>query len=809
MSIEGGAVRLTTTSENVSLRRRFDIADLRGDRVRVSVRVRTDSPAATAALTLFQTSPTPNYSDVATARSTGASSWRTIEAVADVDPASLEAEIALAVQGQGSAWFDDITVEDLGRSPRPIAATLSGVQIGNLITLARAATLVRYRHPSDQAAELDWNAFLPEAIRRVLQASGSTSLTSVLRDVFAPIAPAIEFDTRRVDPSLAPPLGAGSHLARWRHLGFASGFHYPYTGWREGRDVDLSKLELTQPVTNPDVARCRRARLVGVGNSVGTGRASLFVSFFRAGHQNKRVEAPLNADLHEVGVDAEIPSDTYSVKLGLKISGQASMELRSMSFVCDNAVTVRADLKRTTWQKDDGWDDLYELRATTCDSRDCLVVSRIPFDKSFLPSRDVLNAEIGNGIWLHMPLAVWSDGTRTYPVSEDIHHDVRSAMSDLENRLATIISAWGVASLFYPDFSDQHIDWSAELPRALSDAAGASSAKQLHSALARLIAKLHDNHATVVHPALPINGILPVMLRRFGNELVVVGTVTEYIKTLPVGAQVVNIDGLPATQAYDDMYTRVSAATSSWAEIFIPYWLTLGPQGTLSTLRVRTENGHETDVLLPHLPRSTYDDLIRELRPTSGTQLSTGVYYVDLQGLTAEQWQSMLPSLQHSRAIILDERGVPTGVALTVLGHFIDHAVDSPTWQNPLLESGGYQTTHWEVSPALPRLRAQLIVLTDGRVTSYGETILQIIHDNHLATLVGESSGGTNGNIAEASLPGGFTMHFTGIRVPLSDGTAIQGKGIVPDHVVHPTLQGVRAGRDEILMAAVALAKTL
>ena len=124
-----------------------------------------------------------------------------------------------------------------------------------------------------------------------------------------------------------------------------------------------------------------------------------------------------------------------------------------------------------------------------------------------------------------------------------------------------------------------------------------------------------------------------------------------------------------------------------------------------------------------------------------------------------------------------------------------------------MLESGSFQTSHWEICPSLPRLHAQLIVLTDGRVTSFGETILQMIHDNHLATEDKKPSGGTNGNIAEAILPGGFVLHFTGMRVPLSDGTAIQGNGFVPDHLVHPTLQGVRAGRDDVLMAAVALAE--
>jgi len=84
-----------------------------------------------------------------------------------------------------------------------------------------------------------------------------------------------------------------------------------------------------------------------------------------------------------------------------------------------------------------------------------------------------------------------------------------------------------------------------------------------------------------------------------------------------------------------------------------------------------------------------------------------------------------------------------------------------------------------------------------------------MVRDNHLATLIGETSAGTNGNLKTVPLPGGFSMRFTGMRVLLSDGTALQGKGIVPDLVVHPTLEGVRAGHDEILEVAIAYAKKL
>jgi len=96
--------------------------------------------------------------------------------------------------------------------------------------------------------------------------------------------------------------------------------------------------------------------------------------------------------------------------------------------------------------------------------------------------------------------------------------------------------------------------------------------------------------------------------------------------------------------------------------------------------------------------------------------------------------------------------------------------------------------------------------LIDGRAASAAETFLQIVHDNHLGMFIGETSSGTNGNPNVFPLPGNFAVRFTGIRVPFHDGTALQGRGIVPDEVVSSTFEGIRAGRDEILNAAIAIA---
>jgi C-terminal processing protease CtpA/Prc len=102
-----------------------------------------------------------------------------------------------------------------------------------------------------------------------------------------------------------------------------------------------------------------------------------------------------------------------------------------------------------------------------------------------------------------------------------------------------------------------------------------------------------------------------------------------------------------------------------------------------------------------------------------------------------------------------------------------------------------------------------VVVLTDGQSMSAVETFLQIFRDNHLGYVVGEPSGGTNGDMNTFTVPGGFLLRFTDLRVTGFDGTAIQGRGIVPDQVVHPTLEGVRAGRDEVLEAGIAAARRL
>jgi C-terminal processing protease CtpA/Prc len=72
------------------------------------------------------------------------------------------------------------------------------------------------------------------------------------------------------------------------------------------------------------------------------------------------------------------------------------------------------------------------------------------------------------------------------------------------------------------------------------------------------------------------------------------------------------------------------------------------------------------------------------------------------------------------------------------------------------------------------------------------------------AKVIGSTTAGADGNVSQIPLPGGLNSMISGIGVFYPDKRPTQRVGIVPDIEVKPTIAGIRAGRDELLDAAMA-----
>jgi C-terminal processing protease CtpA/Prc len=71
------------------------------------------------------------------------------------------------------------------------------------------------------------------------------------------------------------------------------------------------------------------------------------------------------------------------------------------------------------------------------------------------------------------------------------------------------------------------------------------------------------------------------------------------------------------------------------------------------------------------------------------------------------------------------------------------------------------------------------------------------------AIVVGSTTAGADGDVSLIHLPGQLSTLISGLGVFYPDHRPTQRVGIVPDIVVMPTIQGIAAGRDEVLESAV------
>lgn len=800
-------------SGEVTVRRKLDVSAMRGRRIRIRSRVRTEGSTASSAratLTFTTSNVLPSYRDTVSTNSVSSGSWRDIQAVIDVPLESLVGQVVIVFRGPGTAWFDDVEIATIGSIPPVNTVELSQQQLINLAAFSRAAALIRYLHPSDQAADLDWNAFFPAAIQRILLASPQGDLASLLTAVFKEVAPTVAFTSAggSVAPSV-PPRGKDVRLVRWRRHGF--GNSPPFSAYRDGRDPDSASATASTRLHLDRSKTCKRISVRVTGKRLpGPGKALSFVRVLLPAIKRQDSSEPLRETPGDVILGAEIPGNTWDVEVGLRVEGRSGATIDRMSFSCDGSPYEPVDLASHQWRYTD-FTELYTWNISKCDGNPCAKLER-NVDDVFDAERDLLKSDIGHGITIHLPLAVWSDGRGTLPIVDARQPLNEFTIDDVPTRLAAIAAAWGTLSIFYPYFADQHTDWSTALPAALREAAAAHSPRDTHVALSHLVAHLRDNHGKVSHPAASTAGTLPLTFRRFGDRIIVNGGLAEYLKDIPVGSELVEIGGRHARKAYDHVATQISAATEGLREYMTLLRMGMGYLGAFMPLRIRGRDGHVTAHVLPFVSDDLYAPVNREPRPANGAELIPGVYYLDLGTLQTAAWEKLLPVIARARAIILDFRGYVNGTTIEMMSHLANQELRSPIWETPVVPNVGnhrYSTGYWEIRPQAPRLAAKIIGLIDARAMSSVETILQIFFENKLGTLVGETTGGTNGNIAIADMPGGFNVRFTAVRASSADGSTVQGHGFDPDHVVHPSLEGVQAGRDEVLEVGLATAKQL
>jgi C-terminal processing protease CtpA/Prc len=427
-----------------------------------------------------------------------------------------------------------------------------------------------------------------------------------------------------------------------------------------------------------------------------------------------------------------------------------------------------------------------------------------------------IKLDLGQGLTAWIPVALYVDSRGTLPHASAAKSDERSAVkptwsaNDRGTRLGDVIVAWNVFQHFYPYFDVVGSEWLAELPRALQMAAADEDEAAFTETLKRLVAALHDGHGRV-NKAGVISGFLPLQWDWVEGELVITAAASSATALLSPGDAVIKIDGKSAADALSASEALISGATPQWIRFRGLQELIRGASGGMVNLEIESagDRGKTKSVTL------RFESAVppAEPRPEMIAELEAGIYYIDIARVSEAIFRSALARLETARGIIFDFRGYPGNIGPNFLAHLTATPMTSAQWHVPWVLRPDRQDMQferrgeWNLMPVRPLLTAKKAFITDGRAISYAESCMGIVEAYKLGAIVGAPTAGTNGNVNPFTLPGGYTVAWTGMKVLKHDGSQHHGVGIVPTIPVSRTRAGVAAGRDEFLERAIAAVK--
>lgn len=729
-------------------------------------------------------------------------------------------------------------------------------EIDNLYTFARLYGYVRYFHPSDEAACIDWERFAIYGAQKSAHSKSNKELRDNLLAIFRPIAPTVQvfLKDEQVTFDQSVLLVASKEAYRaiaWQHsgvgLGDPAGLYKSARTYRPLQNkaparsfAPLSRYHDATPYRNKEFIFRGRLKVSGEEGSghlfVRVDKSDKKMGFF----DNMGNRPVLQGDWATYEIKGRVDADAQGINFGVFLSGKGALQFDDMSLqikegsewkeVYANAFSDE-ELNKAPQSLvgNTGPKASYAITVEQDKAADQKYVSIRSREEEQKKSKEhttlfaqapqvgeFLEKEIGSGLKAIVPLALYGSEEQTYPVADKAQLDaLKGALQavrlpeqrgdNLYTRLGDLVIAWNVFQHFYPYFDVVKTDWASDLKEAIASAWRDNTDTGFLKTLQRMTAKLKDGHVRV---ALNTKAqYLPPIAWEWVENKLVITQVGDSSLPLAVGDIVTRIDGRDAQEHFREVYGRISAATDGWLQYRAQTESLLGDNGSPLVLSVAKEDNTLKEVTVSRSLRMPIQPVRDSLK-----SLGNGVFYVNLDNASNEALEKAMPELEQSKVIIFDLRGYPRS-SPKMIGHLLNGKDTSARWmQVPQViypdrdRIAGYQNHGWAMKPETPHLSARVLFLTDGRAISYAESYMGFIEHYKLATIVGQPTAGTNGNINPFTLPGGYYISWTGMWVQKHDGSPLHGVGIRPHVYVERTIKGVREGRDEFLEKALEIA---
>ena len=385
-------------------------------------------------------------------------------------------------------------------------------------------------------------------------------------------------------------------------------------------------------------------------------------------------------------------------------------------------------------------------------------------------------------------------------------------LPDAGFQLVALYRFWNVIEYWFPYRDQLPENWDKVLTDSLPKVALAETAEAYQLAMMELIARVHDSHANLwsslkVRP--PTGACqLPVNVRFVEGRPVISGYAAKAGETsgMKPGDIITELDGVAIAKLME-CWKRYYAASNEASQLRdIALQMTRGECGK-ATIRL-SRNNAAIEISSERVPLDQLNTVAytHDLPGETFRLLSKDVAYLKLSTVKVEQAAKYVESAAGTKGLIIDIRNYPSEFMVFALGSLlVDKQTDFVRFTQGDLSNPGafYWGAPLSLKPEQPHYPGKVVILVDEFSQSQAEYTTMAFRSSPRATVIGSMTAGADGNVSAIPLPGGFRSMISGISVFYPDKKPTQRVGIVPDREVRPTVAGIRAGRDEVLEAAI------
>lgn len=391
----------------------------------------------------------------------------------------------------------------------------------------------------------------------------------------------------------------------------------------------------------------------------------------------------------------------------------------------------------------------------------------------------------------------------------------------LEHRLLALFRIHNVIDYFFPYKDLMDDNWDAVLAAFMPRFEAAADALEYNLAIAEMLTHTRDTHVSTRSPVLRSyfgEGEAAVAARWIENAAVITqlrDEDTARAAGIAIGDVILSVDGEPVEQRIARIGQYLTASTPQAHRHRILARLLDGAPDSEALLVLRGADGQEKTVrLIRRQPAKSQNPGLRDTDIVRW--LNERIGYADLDRLEHAQVDAMFETLAKAKAIIFDMRGYPYGTAWSIAprltarrqppaARFERPRVTAPlTTDDQVTWLPGRDMFMQNLPEAEGSLYTGLtVMLIDERSISQAEHTGLFLRAANGTVFIGSATNGANGDVTSFVLPGGIEVSFTGQAVKHPDGRQLQRIGLQPDIEVHPTIRGMREGRDEVLEAAI------